>query len=351
MNLETFDFGLLVAILGLYLFVMALVVSRSEGIERGAVVVVSMLAVGVVHLLVAAAPALLPEVAQSASLWLSLVGLVVVAIFATYPATLLWGGGSFGWRIAWVASPIYILLLVLYLMVGSGVEFLDVTPIGDGVSAAQLFRYALLLVTLIYAFVPAIYSLARGRAPQLRRYSIAISYLGVVAILLSLLPQYALWVLLSYMVWVLLLPIFVAKSNNLTLDTEPVAEPILTEAVWQAEDYLWRSIVFAMSDGELWRNSQFKLEELARAVGSNRTTISTLIHRKSGGSFNDYVANYRIEAFCDLLNGGSEESISTLFQTVGFNSQSSALKHFRRLHNMTPSQYITTLSPNLKSQS
>ncbi|MFR9602436.1 MAG: AraC family transcriptional regulator [Rikenellaceae bacterium] len=91
-----------------------------------------------------------------------------------------------------------------------------------------------------------------------------------------------------------------------------------------------------------WLDPAIKLEQLARMVGTNRTTLTTLIQSHGYEGFNDYIANYRIGAFCEFVKNNRVTNITNVFYDVGFQSSSSAYRHFKRIHKMTPNQYLNS---------
>lgn len=106
-----------------------------------------------------------------------------------------------------------------------------------------------------------------------------------------------------------------------------------------SDEYLWTSLERIMNKNELWRNPDLTISFLAKTVGSNRTTLSRLIHQHGYSCFQTYVSDYRIDAFLEQLPQNRLLNIQGLFYEVGFKSKVTALRHFRRRTGMTPSEY------------
>ena len=94
-----------------------------------------------------------------------------------------------------------------------------------------------------------------------------------------------------------------------------------------------------MNKNEFWRNPDLTISFLAKTIGSNRTTLSRLIHQHGYSCFQTYVSDYRINAFFEQLPQNRLLNIQGLFYEVGFKSKVTALRHFRRRTGMTPSEY------------
>lgn len=108
---------------------------------------------------------------------------------------------------------------------------------------------------------------------------------------------------------------------------------------------LWDSLIFQMDEKELWRNPDLTLEDLAKVLHTNRTTLSTLIQQQHGCSgYSEFINRRRIEAFVEAVSSGGTVNTLELFYEVGFRSKSTALRNFRLYMGGTPSEYIQQLT-------
>jgi AraC-like DNA-binding protein len=89
--------------------------------------------------------------------------------------------------------------------------------------------------------------------------------------------------------------------------------------------------------------------KISLALVSVETNISTkelsyIINSYYNVRFTDFINKYRIEYFIQMLEEGNLESytIEGLIKNCGFSSKSSFHSAFKRIHNCTPSQYIST---------
>lgn len=80
------------------------------------------------------------------------------------------------------------------------------------------------------------------------------------------------------------------------------------------------------------------LPELLKLTGMSRATFSRQFHLHVGRSFSDFVNQVRLQAVCRALRDTSEPITSIAFEN-GFNQLSFFNRLFRRVFNMSPSDY------------
>lgn len=136
-----------------------------------------------------------------------------------------------------------------------------------------------------------------------------------------------------------------------TSETSQVAKTVFNEGLPEKrelateENPLWNNLMIQMNEKELWRNPDLTLDDLARNLCTNRTTLSTLIHQQGYSGYADFINRRRIEAFVEVINRvGSCSNTLQLFYDVGFRSKSTALRNFRLYMKCTPSEYIEYIS-------
>ena len=96
-----------------------------------------------------------------------------------------------------------------------------------------------------------------------------------------------------------------------------------------------------LMDGGFYRQEDFSLDLLARRVGEQRHHVSQAINEQSGGSFSEYVNDFRIREALRLLakKSKAEMNISEVAFGVGFNTKKAFNLAFKRHTGMTPSEY------------
>lgn len=95
-----------------------------------------------------------------------------------------------------------------------------------------------------------------------------------------------------------------------------------------------------MIEGQSWRNPNLSLGMLTDELGTNRTTLNKIVHDNGIENITTYINNYRIHDSIYLLNTHQEMSIKEAFYTCGYRSRTTALRNFRQVTNMTPSEYF-----------
>lgn len=91
---------------------------------------------------------------------------------------------------------------------------------------------------------------------------------------------------------------------------------------------------------EPWRTPDITLDNIAKTLKTNRTTLSRIIHKKGFESFTAYINKFRIEAYIDMINHKAQPSFTKLFEEVGYRSKNTALRNFRAITGMNPSEYF-----------
>jgi len=93
-------------------------------------------------------------------------------------------------------------------------------------------------------------------------------------------------------------------------------------------------------------NPELNLEDVARALRTNRTYLSQLINREFGINFYTFVSQYRIRYVVELIqeDHGKELTPALVFDKSGFKSRSVFYKQFREITGYSPSDYINISS-------
>ena len=90
------------------------------------------------------------------------------------------------------------------------------------------------------------------------------------------------------------------------------------------------------------------LTRLAQAVGLSRGDLSALINQHYGKNYADFINQLRIERVKTLLaDGGNEQTMQEIYESVGFNSKTAFHNAFKKSTNCTPTDYKMQISgPN-----
>jgi YesN/AraC family two-component response regulator len=95
-----------------------------------------------------------------------------------------------------------------------------------------------------------------------------------------------------------------------------------------------------MEQQQLFKDSNLKLSDVADALGTNRTYISTCIRNYNGSSFSLFVNAYRVEYAQQLLRSNADIKLSEVWSSSGFSSESSFFRAFKTITGTTPKDWI-----------
>lgn len=96
-----------------------------------------------------------------------------------------------------------------------------------------------------------------------------------------------------------------------------------------------------MQDDKLYRKPGLSLHELCEATESNKQYVSQAINQIHGKSFYDYINDYRLEEFVELMADPQKEHLTLLGLAYdsGFNSKATFNTVFKKKYGVTPSVY------------
>lgn len=96
-----------------------------------------------------------------------------------------------------------------------------------------------------------------------------------------------------------------------------------------------------LREEQVYKDPQLRVNDLAQALGTNRTYISEVIKENRQTNFSDYINSYRIEHAKELLhtdNNGQQTLDQIAFES-GFTSQSTFYRVFAKFESTTPAKY------------
>ena len=108
-------------------------------------------------------------------------------------------------------------------------------------------------------------------------------------------------------------------------------------------DELMYKIGTTLREQQLFTNPNLTIQDLAMAIGSNRTYVSNCINRCTGYSFSQYVARYRVEHAQQILRDpkytSDHEAITDAIALSGFSSDQTFYRVFKEITGQTPAQF------------
>lgn len=107
-----------------------------------------------------------------------------------------------------------------------------------------------------------------------------------------------------------------------------------------AQSVLMEKIRFQMQDQQLFRSKGLTITDLAEAVGSNRTYVSSCINQLGNMSFSDFVNSWRVRYARLLMEEKPPLSVSEVAERAGFTDRVSFYRCFKKITGMSPSQWL-----------
>ncbi|WP_422104139.1 helix-turn-helix domain-containing protein [Winogradskyella sp.] len=99
-----------------------------------------------------------------------------------------------------------------------------------------------------------------------------------------------------------------------------------------------------MEDDKVYLNPELNLSDLAKMANMSRGQLSEIVNTAFEKNFNDFVNGYRVEAFKNMLKEDKHKQLSLLgiAQECGFNSKATFNRVFKKLTDLSPTEYLKT---------
>lgn len=97
-----------------------------------------------------------------------------------------------------------------------------------------------------------------------------------------------------------------------------------------------------MEERQIFLNPKLTLQDVAQAVGTNRTYLSDYLNGTLHTTFYEYVNTYRVRYACSLLSApdACKLSLTEVSERSGFNSMSTFNRAFVKVTGKTPTSYL-----------
>lgn len=94
-----------------------------------------------------------------------------------------------------------------------------------------------------------------------------------------------------------------------------------------------------------YTNPNLKIADLAATIGTSAHTLSYLFNQHLNRNYYDYINDYRIEEFKQLVNKDeyARYTLNALAELCGFSSRASFFRYFKKATNITPNEYIRSI--------
>lgn len=105
-------------------------------------------------------------------------------------------------------------------------------------------------------------------------------------------------------------------------------------------------------EGSLYLNAELSLPSLAETLDLTPHRLSEVLNSGFKKSFYEYINDLRIAYAAELLVNAPEKSVTEIFYTAGFSNKSTFYGYFKKIYQMTPSEYrkeTTQLKSDLRN--
>ncbi|WP_163215625.1 response regulator transcription factor [Bacteroides sp. 519] len=113
-----------------------------------------------------------------------------------------------------------------------------------------------------------------------------------------------------------------------------------TQPEENVQESIFVHLATVMREQQLYTNPQITRDQIAEAIGTNRTYLTEAIKDATGYSFNEYLTRLRLSHARTLIDQtGATMDINTIVVESGFNSRSTFFRQFKDKYDMTPEEY------------
>jgi len=91
------------------------------------------------------------------------------------------------------------------------------------------------------------------------------------------------------------------------------------------------------------QNEKFGVDDLSREMGMSRSNLHLKMRSLTNQSTTEFIRSYRLKEAAKLL-ASNNYNISEVAYLVGFNNISYFNRCFKKMYNVTPSQYLDNLN-------
>ena len=123
---------------------------------------------------------------------------------------------------------------------------------------------------------------------------------------------------------------------SMETEDEEYAAP---EGAQDSEETLGRKLDELMERKQLFLEKGLKINDVAREIGPCRTYVSNYLNKTKGETFSDYINRLRIEHALTVLEKDHQIKNIALAERLGFASEQSFYKNFKKFTGKTPAQW------------
>lgn len=292
-----------------------------------------------------------------------LLGIFVTMLYFIYPIEVVSPGWITWKRLLKIYLPVIGLYLLYRVTLAFGVEYTSYKTIAEMAQDIRSFQLIFRVVLAILIFLPA---LLLYYVPYTRKYNNADykwmgGYIAVVTIntiaylcvnVINTFMTSSIYVVISvmcsmYIAYQELYVRLIGRPIYLQLnEPEPIAEidpkPVLNtpHISTSKESDLFERLEQYMNNTQAWQDPDLSVEKLISTLYTNRTSLLKAIQQHGYSGYTSYVNGKRVAEFIQIINLNGEFNYKQTFFDVGFRSKTTALRNFKDITGMIPSEYF-----------
>lgn len=303
-----------------------------------------------------------PDFVVSAKLLL--VANFMVVSYIMYPIEVIAPGCLNFWRIIKLYS-LWLFLLGVYLVTSrTGIHYTPYNTLLEMLPDAHRFEVWFRLLLGLLIFLPGLFVFFVHRTRRynntdyiwLKKYSITL-FINILAYVLILIFNHPILNISYYYIsvgcslYIVYMELFDRLIGKSVLEKNAEEKDIQSEEATvedvqssscpeQKNTILIDRLDAYMKKKYAWRDPYLSLNMLASELFTNRTTLAQVMRENGYESYTHYINKLRIEDFLQQIESGQYVNYQEAFFFVGFRSRSTALRNFRQLTGMIPSEYF-----------
>lgn len=300
-----------------------------------------------------------------------LIGIFVMTIYLMYPIEVISPGWLTWKRLIKMYIPVLGLWLLYRVTLWLGVEYTSYKTIGEMATDIWSFQviFRILLVLLIFLSTLLLYYIPYTRrynntSPKWMRGYIVVVIINMLSyIMVNIIDTFffcSIYVAISVMcsLYFTYQELFVRLIRQSAPLPQNKPQPIVEiehedelkintqQATKTKETELFERLELYMNNTHAWQDPDLSVEKLTSVLYTNRTMLLKAIQEHCYRGYPNYVNGKRVADFINIINKQEVFNYQQTFFDVGFRSKTSALRNFKEITGMTPSEYFQNQNRN-----
>lgn len=241
-------------------------------------------------------------------------------------------------------SPAVLCILIYLFLLLFGIDFQVYSSIEELFTNGSSLEsgFAVLTFTLYLSYLIWVHYYFFKQSPELRtgmwntiylifNLAICVFFIGISFKVPFFLTGYY-YLLISFIFYIVYFEIF---------KNEPAREEkVLDSDCVNTRNKMFIKLEKYMTEKKAWRDPDITMSSLVRYVSTNRTTFALIMKENGFDNYSCYINQYRVKDFIELYSSNKTENYQDLFYDAGFRSRATALRNFKQITGMTPSEYF-----------